>query len=148
MQKLQPHATDLIIRNDLKELSLLSEAMKRIGAEQKISPKPLVQLQVALDEVVSNVIRYAWPEGGTHEIHIHIDVHGDEVKIEIVDDGVMFDLRNAPPPAQSPPGLARRSGGVGIHMTKQLIDAIAFERIDGRNHLTLTKRGAVDIPSQ
>jgi serine/threonine-protein kinase RsbW len=146
MQRILPQTTDLVIRNDLKELALLSEALKRIGAEQGISSKALVQLQVALDEVVSNVIRYAWPEGGAHEIHVHITVRGREVKIEIVDDGVAFNPLHAPPPEPTPSGHGRASGGVGIHMTRQLVDAIAFARVDDRNHLTLTKRRAIDAP--
>ena len=148
MQKRLPLTTNVVIRNDLKELSLLSEAMRHIGAEQRISPKPLMQLQVALDEVVSNVIRYAWPDGGAHEIHINITVHGDEVKIEIVDDGVKFNPLHAPMPPRPQQGARRRSGGVGIHMTKQLVDTIAFERVGNSNHLTLIKRHAIDVASQ
>ncbi len=147
-QQRLPIATSLTIRNDLNELTLLSEAMRRIGAERRISPKPLMQLQVALDEVVSNVIRYAWPDGGVHDIHIHITVQGDEVKIEIVDDGVTFNPLDAPPPPRTQHGGGRRSGGVGIHMTKQLVDTITFERVGSCNHLTMIKRHAIDVAPQ
>jgi two-component sensor histidine kinase len=58
--------------------------------------KSLLQLQVALDEIVSNVIRYAWPEAGAHEIEIRTTVRDDGVEVEIIDDGRMFDPRNAP----------------------------------------------------
>jgi serine/threonine-protein kinase RsbW len=148
MEQRLPLTTSLAIHNDLKELALLSEAMRRIGAERRISPKPLMHLQVALDEVVSNVIRYAWPEGGVHEIHIHITVQGDEVKIEIVDDGVTFNPLDAPSPAEPQQSGGRRSGGVGIHMTRQLVDTITFERVGDCNHLILIKRHAIDAAPQ
>ena len=135
-----PDTIELVIRNDLGELVLLNEALERIGALHKIAPKPLQELHVALDEVVSNVIRYAWPEGGDHEIRISIAVHADDVRIEIVDDGMLFDPLGVRPPERSAPGQRPRQGGVGIHMTRQLVDDIEFARKEDRNHLTMTKR--------
>jgi serine/threonine-protein kinase RsbW len=130
---------DLVIRNDIAQLALLSAAIERIGREHALAQKPLVQLQVALDEVVSNVIKYAWPEGGSHEIRIQITVDTGKVTIDIADDGRSFDPRNTAPPAPSPPGQRRRPGGVGLHMVKQLMDGFEYARIDGWNHSTLTK---------
>ncbi len=114
--------------------------MERMGAEHRFAAKALKELQVVLDEAVSNVIRHAWPGGGEHEVRICISVHGGDVMIEIVDDGVMFDPLGARPPERSAPGRRPRKGGVGIHMVRQLVDAIEFTRIGGRNHLQLTKR--------
>ena len=130
---------DLVIDNDIQQLALLRAAIERIGREHVLAQKPLVQLQVALDEVVSNVIKYAWPEGGSHEIRIRITVDAGKVKIDIADDGRSFDPRNTAPPAVSPPGQRRRPGGVGLHMVKQLMDGFEYARVDGSNHSTLTK---------
>ena len=55
-------------------MARVSEAMDRLAAEHGLAPKLLVQLQVALDEMVSNVIKYAWPEGGTHTLQVRIAV--------------------------------------------------------------------------
>lgn len=134
-----------VIRNDLADLAILSEALERIGAERGVPPKPLMQIQVALDEVASNVIKYGWPEGGAHELLVRISVRDDGVEIEVVDDGQMFDPRLAPPPNPAPAGR-QWPGGVGVHMMKQLVDGIEYARIDGRNHLTLTKRCPVSAP--
>jgi serine/threonine-protein kinase RsbW len=135
-----PDTVELVIRNDLEDLVLLSEALDRLGAERRFSQKTLKELHVALDEVVSNVIRYAWPEGGDHEIRISFAVRGGDVRIEIVDDGVMFDPLGVRAPERLAPGQRPAHGGVGIHMTRQLVDTIEFARIDERNHLTMTKR--------
>ena len=134
-----------VIRNDMAELALLSEALERIGADHGIDPKSLAQLQVALDEMVSNVIKYGWPEQGTHHIEVRITVGTDEVKIEIADDGRLFNPLHASPPARSLSGQRPRPGGVGIHMVKQLVDTIEFARIGERNHLTLIKRCAIGV---
>src|SRR6185436_5239608 len=106
-------------RNEIAQLAIVSEAMERIGRDHALAPKALVQLQVALDEMVSNVIKYAWPEGGAHEIRIRITVTNGEVKIDISDDGRSFDPRSAELSARPPPGRRPRPGGVGLHMVKQ-----------------------------
>jgi serine/threonine-protein kinase RsbW len=126
----------------------LREALDRIGAERSIDPKALVQLHVALDEMASNVIKYAWPEGGVHDINVSFTVGAGEVKIEIVDGGRDFNPLHTPPPERPRPGQRPRPGGVGVHLVKQLMDKIEFARAAGRNHLTLIKRCAVGLPPQ
>jgi anti-sigma regulatory factor (Ser/Thr protein kinase) len=143
MPGLLPHTTDLAIRNDVSELAILRAALDRIGAEFSIPSRPLLQLQVVLDEMVSNVIKYAWPEGGVHEARVRITVRVDDIEVEIVDDGRMFDPLRAPAPEELPAGQRPKPGGVGIHMVRHLVDECNYARIDGHNHLTLTKRFAV-----
>lgn len=145
MPTLPPGATELVIRNDIAQLAILSEAMDRIGVEHGLAPKPLIQLQVALDEMVSNVIKYAWPEGGSHEIRVRITVGRGQVEITVTDDGRAFDPLDAPAPKPPPPGQRPRPGGVGVHMVKQFMDRIEFSRTDGRNCLTMTKQCNVDV---
>ena len=141
-----PSTTNLVIRNEMAQLSILSEAMERFGSEHALAPKPLVQLQVALDEIVSNVIKYAWPEGGTHEIRVRITFDSGKMTIDIADDGRSFDPRRALPPERPPAGQRPRPGGVGLHMVKQFMDGFEYARIDGWNHSTLVK--AVDIQTK
>ena len=76
-----PRTTRIVIRNNVADLATLTAAMERVGAEHGMPEKSLFQLQVALDEMVSNVIKYAWPEGGTHDIEIHIAPRDDRVEV-------------------------------------------------------------------
>ena len=131
---------DLVIRNEVEELAILSEAMARIGVEHGLAPKPLFQLQVALDEMVSNVVKYGWPEGGSHEVWVRITVGTGQVEIEIADDGTAFDPLAAPAPQGPLPGRRPKPGGLGIHMVRQFMDKLEYTRIDGRNHLKMTKQ--------
>ena len=134
-----PQTTHIIIRNNIADLAALTTAMERVGAEHGMPEQSLFQLQVALDEIVSNVIKYAWPRGDAHDIEIRITARENGVEVEIIDDGLMFDPRHAPKRDKPLPGQRPRPGGVGVQMTKQLVDRIDYTRIGNRNHTTLTK---------
>jgi anti-sigma regulatory factor (Ser/Thr protein kinase) len=131
---------ELCIRNDLSEIGIVRDILDKLGTECGIPMRALMRMQVAVDEILSNVVRYAWPDGDEHELVVHVDVHSGGMDLEIVDDGRPFDPWSVPKPDPPPEGRRPRPGGVGIHMVKQLVDAFAYERIDGHNHTTLSTR--------
>lgn len=140
-----PSTTELVISNEVSQVPRLSEALARIAAQHGLASRPLVELQVALDEMVSNVIKYAWPEGGGHEITVRFTVGIGQVEIEIVDDGQEFDPLGAAAPQQVQAGVKPTPGGRGIHMLRQIVEQIEYTRADGRNRLKLTKKCEVGI---
>jgi serine/threonine-protein kinase RsbW len=137
--------SNVTIRNDFAELPLLRDAVDDLARRHAIPGRAVMQLQVALDEIVSNAIKYAWPEGGQHQIHVRISVFSDRVELEVMDDGLSFDLRQTPELHRPAPGTRRRPGGVGVHLVRQLMDTIEYRRSDGCNHVLLTKRCAVGV---
>jgi len=141
----QPTAqsVEIVIRNNIAELASLRDGLERIGAELGVPGKPLMQLQVALDEVASNVIKYGWPDGGNHELCVRITGQQDRIEVEIVDDGREFDPRLAPPSEPQKAGR-RQPGGLGIHLVRQLVDRLDYERVGGRNRTVMTKRYVSD----
>jgi serine/threonine-protein kinase RsbW len=141
MPRSAAQTAEIVIRNDMAELANLRDSLERIGAELGVPGKPLMQLQVALDEIASNVIKYGWPEGGNHKFCVRIRGRQGQIEVEIVDDGREFDPRLSPPPEPQPAGR-RRPGGLGIHMVKQLVDRLEYERVGGRNRTVMTKRYA------
>jgi sigma-B regulation protein RsbU (phosphoserine phosphatase) len=135
---------ELVIGNELAQMTRVSEAMDRLAAEHGLAPKLLALLQVALDEMVSNVIKYAWPEGGSHTLRVRIAVGLVQVQIDICDDGLPFDPREAPAPQAMAAGPRPRPGGLGVHMVRQFVDRLAYERIDNTNRLTIIKLRRTD----
>jgi anti-sigma regulatory factor (Ser/Thr protein kinase) len=141
----QPAAqsVEIVIRNEIAELATLRDGLERIGAELGVPNKPLMQLQVALDEIASNVIKYGWPDGGNHKLCVRITGQQDQIDVEIVDDAREFDPRHAPSSEPQPAGR-RQPGGLGIHLVKQLVDRLDYERVDGRNRTVMTKQYVSD----
>ena len=68
-------SVDLMIHNDLAEIAVVRDALDQLGSDLQVPMSALMQLQVALDEVVSNVVKYSWPDGGKHEVLVRITVN-------------------------------------------------------------------------
>ena len=134
------HAAEHRLRNDLQELRQLGpwiEAFARASA----LPRPLQDaLDHALVEWVTNVISYGFPAGGEHWIQLRFQADANLARVEIEDDGIAFNPLDRPPVDTSAPLETRPIGGLGIHMIRQLMDAVEYRRADGHNILTLIKR--------
>ena len=132
-------SVDVTIRNETSQIAVVRDELDRLAVQWALPERALIHLQVALDEIVSNVIKYSWTDGGKHEVLVRIAAHPTGVSLDIFDDGRPFDPRQAPAPGPPPPGQRPRPGGVGIQMARKLVDELAYERVGGRNHTRLTK---------
>src|SRR5947209_7475701 len=139
MNSLETRTVQLVIRNELSEIAQIRDAVDRVAGELSVPIRSLNQLQIALDEVVSNVIRHAWPSGGTHQFIVRVTLEPTAAKVEVVDDGMSFDPRRTSHPGETPTNQQPAIGGRGILMLKNLVDSIDYARVDGRNHTTLKK---------
>ncbi len=128
------------IVNDSAKLPELQDLLERFGRQHGIPARTVGQLQVVVDELASNVIKYAWPDGGLHRLSISLGLRENAVSLAISDDGAAFNPLDAPPPLPPVAGSRPRPGGVGIHMVLQLVDTIEYARTAGHNRLTITKR--------
>ncbi|HKW00157.1 MAG TPA: ATP-binding protein [Vicinamibacterales bacterium] len=113
--------------------------------DRGVPPEARWRFQVALDEILSNIVRHGYKDaGGTIALTFTHD--GRAVSVEVVDSGPAFDPRQAPPPDTSSPLESRRPGGLGIVLAEELLDELAYERRDEHNHLKLTWRMRRDEP--
>ena len=95
---------------------------------------------MALDEALSNVVRHGFADRRPHEITVVLTLAIDELRVAIEDDGHSFNPLTAPRPDLDSPLGERRVGGVGVHLIRELMDRVRYERVGGRNRLTMVKR--------
>ena len=130
----------MLLRNDMPEIERLAEEVTRF-ANQHGAPSEIVgDLNLALEEVVANVIMHAYPQGGAHEIRVDVTAEVDRVAAAVVDDGVAFDPLQRAEPNVTLPLEERPVGGLGIFLARRVMDDLHYSREAGRNHLTMAKK--------
>ncbi len=101
--------------------------------------KAMQQINVALDEILSNIASYAYPNGEGN-VTVQVDVKDKVVKITFRDDGIAFNPLKLEDPDVSLDAAERSIGGLGIFLVKKTMDSVTYERCDEQNVLRLEKK--------
>lgn len=129
----------LYIKNELGQLARLYAFLDQQAEAYELEDLLLMQIKLALEEAVTNVIQYAYPEKEDQDIRIDMNYKNRRLTIVITDTGIAFN-----PLARQEPDLTlsleeRPIGGLGIYLVKQLMTEVNYNRSDGKNILTMTK---------
>jgi serine/threonine-protein kinase RsbW len=127
----------IALKHDRHELVRLAELVERFGVEQHLPADTLINVNLVLDEVVSNVIKYGRAGTAAGAIDVSLVLEGGRLTIEVSDDGIALE---ATPPDLDLPITERPIGGLGIHIVKALTETAAYRREHERNHLSMTIR--------
>ena len=130
----------LTLHNDVQEVPLLATFIETISEENDMDMVMSMNINLAVEEAVVNVMNYAYPEGTVGEVKIHASVVDELLTITIADSGSPFDPTEKENPDINLPAEERSIGGLGILLVRQFMDTVAYQRTDGMNILTLTKR--------
>jgi anti-sigma regulatory factor (Ser/Thr protein kinase) len=95
---------------------------------------------LTVEELVTNCVRYAYADDSEHVVEVEMVLEEDRLLVHVVDDGHRFDPLTAPEPDLTLPLEERPIGGLGLHLLRQMADAMTYERVAGRNHVTVVKR--------
>ncbi len=115
--------------------AFLEEEMEKAGC----SPKMMMQMSVALEEIFVNIAHYAYGEG-EGDMTLGISTQGGEVTVQFTDSGEPFDPLKKPDPDVSLSASERSIGGLGIYMVKKTMDDMSYVYRDGKNILTIVKK--------
>ncbi len=109
-------------------------------AEHHVSFEAMYLASLAIEELVTNCIKYGYSDTDEHTVEIVFSVVDGVLTIDVTDDGNPFNPLEAPGPDFSVAAEQRPIGGLGLHLLRELSDEQRYERRDGANRLTLTKR--------
>ncbi len=125
----------LVLENSLEELKHARLEVDRFLEPFSISDKVAYDIHLIFEEMLTNVVKYAWDDGGKHEIDLRVSIDPQSVVIQVRDDGVAFDPRKAPMP-KPPVSLEEATvGGLGIEMVRQTAEVIRYNRRGGYNEV-------------
>ena len=129
----------LTLKNDARQVDQLSNFIKEQTARMELPSKLAGEIRLAVEEAVVNVMEYAYPAGTEGDVTIDVKYDGQRVKIVISDSGYAFDPTVKADADTTLSAEERPIGGLGILLVRRLMDSINYERMDGRNVLTMWK---------
>jgi anti-sigma regulatory factor (Ser/Thr protein kinase) len=129
----------LTIRSDLSELNKIRAFLKRNLSVLHLSDEDYYIIELSLLEICINIIRYAYPE---KEGEIHLKTWEDQARIylEIKDNGIPFDPRQTKKPDIAEIMKTGQKGGLGVFLTRKLMDGFDYRRRGDENILTIYKQ--------
>ena len=120
----------------LESLQEITECVTAAASAAGFSARRIGDVELALEEAVTNVFKYANP-GNPGEIEINCASTGGKFSVEIRDSGKEFDITKLPDPNLSRDISERPVGGLGAYLIKKKTDAVTYRRLQGFNVLTL-----------
>ncbi len=135
---------DMTLKNHLAEIDRFKENFNAFSEENSIPTPIRRELNVVFDELLNNVVSYAYQDDKEHEIKVRVEVAGERLLVSIADDGIPFNPFDADTPDT---GLAlenRIPGGLGIHLVLEVMDKVSYQRRIDKNVVTLVKKLKTD----
>jgi anti-sigma regulatory factor (Ser/Thr protein kinase) len=133
----------LRVQADVNELARIRDFVEIQATALGVAPDAVYDLVLAANEIATNIVVHGY-RGQPGTIEIEVRSERDAVEIVLRDRTARFDPTSAPPPDITVPLEKRPPGGMGIHLTRRLTDAMLYRFIpNGGNEVTLIKRGVV-----
>jgi serine/threonine-protein kinase RsbW len=129
-----------VVKNNLAELERLMGGVSAWCQRNSISSETAYEVNLVVDEVVSNIIRHGYQDDKEHSIQFDVALEDGELVMRVADDGIHFNPLIIPAPDTSRPMEERHPGGLGIYLVKKLTDDIQYRRENSINILSMRKQ--------
>jgi len=125
-------------------LAELSAQVERVLEERDVPAKASFGVQLAIDELVSNIVKYGTGGRSGSEVMVRLLFEDHAIAVEIENEGDRFNPFERPDPVLNQPAEERPIGGLGIHLARKMMDECEYSYRDGSNVLVLRKKFALD----
>ena len=125
--------------NDVQRIPQLTTFIEEVCQVAGCDDKQLHQVNLAVEEAVVNVMNYAYPQGEQGNINVEAQADEQVLRFAITDNGIPFNPTASDDVDVTLSAEDRPIGGLGIHLVRSMMDSINYNRVDGKNVLTLTK---------
>lgn len=140
---MQYHLGKLRVQATLESLSTISYFVQGLAHRLELSDSVLFELELAVEEAVTNIIHHAYHDDPKAEIEIRADLIDHHIQLSLVDWGAPFDPSQVKPFDINAPIETRIDGGMGLHLIKNLMDKVerkVSHKQGNPNQLILTKQ--------
>jgi serine/threonine-protein kinase RsbW len=128
-----------VIENQIGEIPALAEKIDELAEKWELSQVITMNINLVIEEALSNIIFYAFKDSGKHEIKISVSLTNKKLIIKISDKGIPFNPLSLQQPDITLPAEERPIGGLGVFLISQIMDKMSYTRQMNQNILTLNK---------
>lgn len=132
------------LKSKSSKLKTLRQHLNRFAQVIGLSQNCLLEVNIVLDELFTNVVSYGFEDDLEHEVSFTLQIDHETLIISVEDDGRPFNPLEAQVPKIPLDPADIKIGGLGIFITRELMDEIHYKREDGKNKLTLMRKIRVD----
>ena len=133
------HGFETEISNDLANIDLVNDEFMSFAKSNALPKKTTGVIRMVFDELLTNIISYAFGDDKQHKISIHVSMMNDSVVMVIADDGSPFNPFQMESPDTEASIEDRDIGGLGIHLVSEMLDQVNYQRKVNQNVVTLVK---------
>jgi len=130
---------ELTIQNRLTENARVKAHFDTFAEHYRIPDPIRLKMHVVIDELLTNIISYAYLDDETHDISIKVELSADRLKVSMVDDGIPFNPLGMETPDTELALEDRKIGGLGIHLVRKMMDRVSYRRRIDKNVITALK---------
>jgi len=123
------------IKNTFAEIELLCVEINELAQTSSFSEQIVFCLNVCLEEMLTNIVKYAYDDKDKHEIEVRLEIANEIITLTIIDDGHEFNPLEADIPNMNSDIQHREVGGIGIFLTCKMANKVTYTRKDDKNVL-------------
>ena len=125
--------------NEEAQLEQLTAFLKSFWSAAQLPPASALPFELALEEIFMNTVMHGAPAGQTR-VEVTLSLAGRELTLTVADDGPPFDPLSLPAPDTTAGLEERRVGGQGVHLVRQMMEAVAYQRVGPLNVLRMRRQ--------
>ncbi len=127
----------IVLENRLDELSVLTQMLQVFLRPYQMPSATLYALELSLEEILVNIISYAYEDNTPHDIEFKVEVDETMIAMKFIDDGTPFNPLAVQKADTAQPLMERGVGGLGISVVRKMRDMMEYQRKDDRNILRI-----------
>ena len=125
------------IKNTFAEVEQVCAEVNGLAQDNKFPEQHVFCLNVCLEEMLTNIIKYGYDDEKEHEIEIRLEIANKIITLTIIDDGHKFNPLEAETPEITSDIKHRQVGGIGIFLTCKMANKVTYARKDDKNVLRI-----------
>ena len=128
---------EFFTENTFDSVAAACPQMDKFAEEQGLSPRKIYQLDLLYEELMTNVVKYSYPDSNPHKIQVVLDNDGNKLTFTVIHDGTDFNPWIQDDPDLTVPLEQRQEGGIGILLCRKFSLSTDYQRRDGKSIITV-----------